>query len=151
MHVKRENTGENSSTCILERRITKHRDLQKATETSRPHSHGPTHTRTRMAFTHLQELSQDTHDKIKDTNICYHNIAMKTYGLTTTPSSAAGNVGGGRRASGYGLQRVGRSELTKAGPVAQHLVLWLLFLLISRNFGCPCYSGVVTTYYYYYY
>ena len=68
-----------------------------------------TYTRTIMANTHLQELTQDTHDTIKDTNICHHNLVMKTYRMTTTPPLAAGSGGGGRRASGYGLHRAGRT------------------------------------------
>ena len=69
----------------------------------------PTHPHTRMAITHLQELPQDTHGTIKETNICKHNLAMKTYRLSITSPLAAGSGGGGRRASGYGLYRAGRT------------------------------------------
>ena len=64
-----------------------------------------TYTRTRMAITYLPEFSQETHDKIKDTKICHHNIAMKTYRLKTISTLAAGSGGRGRGESEYGLHR----------------------------------------------
>jgi hypothetical protein len=43
-----------------------------------------------MAITHLQEFLQDTHDYIKEVNICKHNLGVKTSRLTTTSPLLAG-------------------------------------------------------------
>ena len=89
MHIHCENLGGNSPTSILQRRTTIHHDLQTNTETSQTHRHGHTYPRTRIVATNLQGLPQITRNKMKETNICKHNLTMKTYRLTTTSPLAA--------------------------------------------------------------
>jgi hypothetical protein len=105
-----------------------------------------------MALTHLQTLTQNTHNKTENNDICKYHTCLKHFCRTTSLSWAA-------RCGGGGDEQVDMAYTWLISPTTRHsrarstvpntmaaFCYSLVGTLVAR-----CYKGVVTNYYYYCY